>query len=61
MQVTNASEDINEVVTYTPVQKATTTFIYQDKDGNVKQVEGNEPISETGTNGEKTYKSRRSC
>ena len=56
VQVTNASEDINEVVTYTPVQKATTTFIYQDKDGNVKQVEGNEPISETGTNGEKLTK-----
>ena len=56
VQVTNASEDIKEVVTYTPVQKATTTFIYQDKDGNVKQVEGNEPISETGTNGEKLTK-----
>ena len=56
VQVTNASENINEVVTYTPVQKATTTFIYQDKDGNVKQVEGNEPISETGTNGEKLTK-----
>ena len=56
VQVTNASEDINEVVTYTPVQKAITTFIYQDKDGNVKQVEGNEPISETGTNGEKLTK-----
>ncbi len=56
VQVTSASEDINEVVTYTPVQKATTTFVYQDKDGNVKQVEGNEPISETGTNGEKLTK-----
>ena len=56
VQVTNASENIKEVVTYTPVQKATTTFIYQDKDGNVKQVEGNEPISETGTNGEKLTK-----
>ena len=56
VQVTNASENINEVVTYTPVQKATTTFIYQDKDGNVKQVEGNEPISETGTNGEELTK-----
>ena len=56
VQVTNASEDINEVVTYTPVQKAITTFVYQDKDGNVKQVEGNEPISETGTNGEKLTK-----
>ena len=56
VQVTNASENINEVVTYTPVQKATTTFIYQDKDGNVKQEEGNEPISETGTNGEKLTK-----
>ena len=56
VQVTNASEDINEVVTYTPVQKATTTFVYQDKDGNVKQVEGNEPISETGTNGDKLTK-----
>ena len=56
VQVTNSSENINEVVTYTPVQKATTTFVYQDKDGNVKQVEGNEPISETGTNGEKLTK-----
>ena len=56
VQVTNASENINEVVTYTPVQKATTTFVYQDKDGNVKQVEGNEPISETGTNGDKLTK-----
>ena len=56
VQVTSASENINEVVTYTPVQKATTTFVYQDKDGNVKQVEGNEPISETGTNGEKLTK-----
>ena len=56
VKVTNASENINEVVTYTPVQKAITTFIYQDKDGNVKQVEGNEPISETGTNGEKLTK-----
>ena len=56
VQVTNASENINEVVTYTPVQKATTTFVYQDKDGNVKQVEGNEPISETGTNGGKLTK-----
>ena len=56
VQVTNASENIKEVVTYTPVQKATTTFIYQDKDRNVKQVEGNEPISETGTNGEKLTK-----
>ena len=56
VQVTNASEDINEVVTYTPVQKAITTFVYQDKDGNVKQVEGNEPISETGTNGGKLTK-----
>ena len=56
VQVTNSSENINEVVTYTPVQKATTTFVYQDKDGNVKQVEGNEPISETGTNGDKLTK-----
>ena len=56
VQVTNASENINEVVTYTPVQKAKTTFVYQDKDGNVKQVEGNEPISETGTNGDKLTK-----
>ena len=56
VKVTNASENINEVVTYTPVQKATTTFVYQDKDGNVKQVEGNEPISETGTNGDKLTK-----
>ena len=56
VQVTNASENINEVVTYTPVQKARTTFVYQDKDGNVKQVEGNEPISETGTNGDKLTK-----
>ena len=56
VQVTNASENIKEVVTYTPVQKAITTFVYQDKDGNVKQVEGNEPISETGTNGEKLTK-----
>ena len=56
VQVTNASENIKEVVTYTPVQKATTTFVYQDKDGNVKQVEGNEPISETGTNGGKLTK-----
>ena len=56
VQVTNASENINEVVTYTPVQKAITTFVYQDKDGNVKQVEGNEPISETGTNGDKLTK-----
>ena len=56
VKVTNASENINEVVTYTPVQKAITTFVYQDKDGNVKQVEGNEPISETGTNGEKLTK-----
>ena len=56
VQVTNASENINEVVTYTPVQKATTTFVYQDKDGNVKQVEGNETISETGTNGDKLTK-----
>ena len=56
VQVTNASENIKEVVIYTPVQKAITTFVYQDKDGNVKQVEGNEPISETGTNGEKLTK-----
>ena len=56
VQVTNASENINEVVTYTPIQKATTTFVYQDKEGNVKQVEGNEPISETGTNGDKLTK-----
>ena len=56
VQVTNASENIKEVVTYTPVQKARTTFVYQDKDGNVKQVEGNEPISETGTNGGKLTK-----
>ena len=56
VQVTNSSENINEVVTYTPVQKATTTFVYQDKDGNFKQVEGNEPISETGTNGDKLTK-----
>ena len=56
VQVTNASENIKEVVTYTPVQKAITTFVYQDKDGNVKQVEGNEPISETGTNGDKLTK-----
>ncbi|MDB6213392.1 mucus-binding protein, partial [Gemella haemolysans] len=56
VKVTNASENINEVVTYTPVQKAITTFIYQDKDGNVKQVEGNESISETGTNGGKLTK-----
>ena len=56
VQVTNTSENINEVVTYTPVQKAITTFVYQDKDGNVKQVEGNEPISETGTNGDKLTK-----
>ena len=56
VQVTNASENIKEVVTYTPVQKAITTFVYQDKDGNVKQVEGNEPISETGTNGGKLTK-----
>ena len=56
VQVTNASENIKEVVVYTPVQKAITTFVYQDKDGNVKQVEGNEPISETGTNGEKLTK-----
>ena len=56
VKVTNASENINEVVTYTPVQKAITTFVYQDKNGKVKQVEGNEPISETGTNGEKLTK-----
>ena len=56
VKVTNASENIKEVVTYTPVQKAITTFVYQDKDGNIKQVEGNEPISETGTNGEKLTK-----
>ena len=56
VKVTNASENINEVVTYTPVQKAITTFIYQDKDGNVKQVEGNEPITETGKGGDKLTK-----
>ena len=56
VKVTNTSENIKEVVTYTSVQKAITTFVYQDKDGNVKQVEGNEPISETGTNGEKLTK-----
>ena len=57
VQATTATdEDYEFVVTYTPVQKARTTFVYQDKDGNVKQVEGNTPITETGKGGEKLTK-----
>ena len=56
-QATTATDDDYEViVTYTPIQKAKTTFVYQDKDGNVKQVEGNTPISETGKGGDKLTK-----
>ena len=56
-QATTATDDDYEViVTYTPIQKAKTTFVYQDKDGNVKQVEGNTPISETGKGGDELTK-----
>ncbi|MFS9331887.1 MucBP domain-containing protein [Streptococcus mitis] len=56
-QATTATDDDYEViVTYTPIQKAKTTFVYQDKDGNVKQVEGNTPISETGRGGDELTK-----
>ena len=53
---TATDEDYEYVVTYSPIQKAKTTFVYQDKDGNVKQVEGNTPISETGKGGDKLTK-----
>ena len=53
---TVTDEDYEYVVTYSPIQKAKTTFVYQDKDGNVKQVEGNTPISETGKGGDKLTK-----
>ena len=53
---TATDKDYEFVVTYTPIQKARTTFVYQDKDGNVKQVEGNTPITETGKGGEKLTK-----
>ena len=53
---TATDEDYEYVVTYSPIQKAKTTFVYQDKDGNVKQVEGNTPITETGKGGEKLTK-----
>ena len=57
VQPTTATDkDYEFVVTYTPIQKARTTFVYQDKDGNVKQVEGNTPITETGKGGEKLTK-----
>ena len=57
VQATTATdEDYEYVVSYTAIQKAKTTFIYQDKDGNVKQVEGNTPISETGKGGDKLTK-----
>ena len=57
VQATTATdEDYEYVVTYSPIQKAKTTFVYQDKDGNVKQVEGNTPISETGKGGDKLTK-----
>ena len=53
---TATDEDYEFVVTYTPIQKARTTFVYQDKDGNVKQVEGNTPVTETGKGGDKLTK-----
>ena len=53
---TATDKDYEFVVTYTPIQKARTTFVYQDKDGNVKQVEGNTPITETGKGGDKLTK-----
>ena len=53
---TATDEDYEYVVTYSPIQKAKTTFVYQDKDGNVKQVEDNTPISETGKGGDKLTK-----
>ena len=57
VQATTATdEDYEYVVTYTAIQKAKTTFVYQDKDGNVKQVEGNTPITETGKGGDKLTK-----
>ena len=57
VQVTTATDkDYEYVVTYTAIQKAKTTFVYQDKDGNVKQVEGNTPITETGKGGDKLTK-----
>lgn len=57
VQATTATdEDYEYVVTYTAIQKARTTFVYQDKDGNVKQVEGNTPITETGKGGDKLTK-----
>ena len=56
-QATTATDDDYEViVTYTPIQKAKTTFVYQDKDGNVKEVEGNTPVTETGKGGDKLTK-----
>ena len=57
VQATTATdEDYEYVVTYSPIQKAKTTFVYQDKDGNVKEVEGNTPVTETGKGGDKLTK-----
>ena len=57
VQATTATdEDYEYVVTYTAIQKAKTTFIYQDKDGNAKEVEGNTPVTETGKGGDKLTK-----
>ena len=53
---TATDEDYEYVVTYSPIQKAKTTFVYQDKDGNVKEVEGNTPVTETGKGGDKLTK-----